>query len=71
MPTNADVPQVEAYFIESADRYANPIGVKGVGELGISGSGAAILNAIYNACGVRVRAFPATLDKILPGLLPV
>ncbi len=68
LPTNADAPQVEAYFIEEPDKYANPIGVKGVGELGISGSGAAILNAIYNACGVRVRDCPATIDKVLPGL---
>ena len=68
VPVNADVPQIEAYFIEEPDKYANPIGVKGIGELGISGSGAAIANAIYNACGVRVRDFPVTLDKILHGL---
>jgi xanthine dehydrogenase YagR molybdenum-binding subunit len=68
VPVNADVPQIEAYFIEEPDQYANPIGVKGIGELGISGSGAAIANAIYNACGVRVRDFPVTLDKILHGL---
>ena len=60
----------EAHFIEEPDKHANPIGVKGVGELGISGSGAAILNAVYNACGVRVRDCPATIDKILPGLPP-
>jgi xanthine dehydrogenase YagR molybdenum-binding subunit len=71
MPANADVPQIEAYFIEESDRYANPVGVKGIGELGISGSGAAVTNAIYNACGVRVRDFPLTLDKILPGLPPI
>ena len=69
--SNADVPQIEAYFIEEPDKYANPLGVKGIGELGISGSGAAIANAIYNACGVRVRDFPLTLDKILEGLPPV
>lgn len=71
VPANADVPQIEAYFIEESDRYANPIGVKGIGELGISGAGAAVTNAIYNACGVRVRDFPLTLDKILPGLPPI
>ena len=70
VPVNADVPQIEAYFIEEPD-IANPIGVKGIGELGISGAGAAITNAIYNACGVRVRDFPMTLDKLLPGLPPV
>jgi xanthine dehydrogenase YagR molybdenum-binding subunit len=41
---------------------------KGVGELGICGVGAAVANAIYNACGVRVREYPITLDKLLPGL---
>ncbi len=68
VPVNADVPQIEAHFIEEPDQYANPLGVKGIGELGISGSGAAVANAIYNACGVRVRDFPVTLDKILHGL---
>jgi xanthine dehydrogenase YagR molybdenum-binding subunit len=71
VPVNADVPQIEAYFIEESDRYANPIGVKGIGELGISGAGGAIANAVYNACGVRVRDFPITLDRLLPGLPPV
>ncbi len=71
IPANADIPQIEAYFIEESDLIANPIGVKGIGELGISGAGAAVTNAIYNACGVRVRDFPLTLDKILKGLPPV
>jgi xanthine dehydrogenase YagR molybdenum-binding subunit len=47
---------------------ANVLGVKGVGELGICGSGAAVANAVFNATGVRVRDFPITLDKVLPGL---
>jgi xanthine dehydrogenase YagR molybdenum-binding subunit len=71
VPVNADVPRIEAYFIEEPDLLANPVGAKGIGELGISGAGAAITNAVYNACGVRVRDFPLTLDKILPGLPPV
>jgi xanthine dehydrogenase YagR molybdenum-binding subunit len=71
VPVNADVPQIEAHFIEEPDTYANPIGVKGIGELGISGAGGAIANAVYNACGVRVRDFPITLDRLLPGLPPV
>jgi xanthine dehydrogenase YagR molybdenum-binding subunit len=41
---------------------------KGIGELGICGAGASIINAIYDACGVRVRDLPATMDKILSGL---
>ncbi|MEO5937376.1 MAG: xanthine dehydrogenase family protein molybdopterin-binding subunit [Sphingomonas sp.] len=68
---NADAPAVECHFIEEIDDSANPIGAKAVGELGISGAGAAVANAIYNACGVRVRDFPVTLDKLLAGLPPV
>jgi xanthine dehydrogenase YagR molybdenum-binding subunit len=68
IPTQADVPQIEAYFVEEIDRVANPVGAKGLGELGISGAGAAVANAIYNACGVRVREFPITCDKLLAGL---
>ena len=68
---NADVPQIECYFIEEIDDHANPVGAKAVGELGISGAGAAIANAVYNATGVRIRDFPITLDKLLPGLPPI
>ena len=68
--TNADVPQIEVHFIEEVDASANPAGAKGVGELGISGAGAAVANAIFNATGVRVRDFPVTLDKLLAGLPP-
>ena len=68
VPVNADVPQLEVHFIQERDIHANPIHAKGIGELGISGSGAAIANAIYNAVGVRVRDFPITLDKLLDGM---
>jgi len=68
---HADAPAVECHFIEQVDDQANPVGAKGVGELGISGAGAAVANAVYNATGVRVRDFPITLDKLLPGLPPV
>ena len=68
VPVNADVPQIEAYFVEEIDRDANPVGAKGIGELGISGAGAAVANAIYNACGVRVRDFPITPDVVMAGL---
>ncbi|WP_260598107.1 xanthine dehydrogenase family protein molybdopterin-binding subunit [Sphingomonas endolithica] len=71
VPAHADVPHLDVHFIERIDEHANPIGVKGLGELSISGAGAAVTNAIYNACGVRVRDFPLTLDKILAGLPPV
>ena len=68
---SADVPQIECHFIEEIDDLANPIGAKAVGELGISGAGAAVANAVHNACGVRVREFPITVDKLLAGLPPV
>ena len=68
MPVNLDVPALDVHFIDERDDQANPIQAKGIGELGISGAGAAITNAIYNACGVRIRDYPATLDKVLAGL---
>jgi xanthine dehydrogenase YagR molybdenum-binding subunit len=71
VPAHADVPPLDVLFIEDPDTKANPLGIKGLGELSISGAGAAVTNAVYNACGVRVRDFPLTLDKILGGLPPV
>ncbi len=68
LPVNLDVPQLEVHFLDEHDDWANPLQVKGIGELGICGAAAAVTNAIYNACGVRVRDYPATLDKVLPGL---
>ena len=65
---HADVPAIEVHLLDSPDEVSNEVGVKGIGELGISGSGAAIVNAIYNATGIRVRDFPVTLDKLLAGL---
>ncbi len=69
VPVHADVPHLDVHFIEDIDHHANPLGVKGLGELTISGAGAAVTNAVYNACGVRVRDFPMTLDKVLAGLM--
>lgn len=68
IPVNADVPQLTVNFLEERDPWANPMQSKGIGELGICGAGASVLNAIHDACGVRVRDLPATMDKILPGL---
>lgn len=68
VPVNADVPQLKVKFLEERDHAANPLLAKGIGELGISGAGAAIANAIYNACGVRVRDYPITLDKLIDRL---
>ena len=50
------------------DDKTNPLKIRGVGELGICGAGAAVANAIYNACGVRIREFRMTLDKGIAGL---
>ncbi len=68
LPVNLDVPQIEVMLLEERDPWANPMQVKGIGELGICGAAASVTNAIYNATGVRVRDYPATLDKVLPGL---
>ena len=69
VPTHADIVDLDAIFLDEADDKANPMGIKGVGELGICGAGAAVANAIYNACGVRLRDFPMTPDKVLEGLM--
>ncbi len=68
VPVHADVPDVDAFFVPEEDDKGNALGIKGIGELGICGSAAAVGNAVFNATGVRVRRFPVTLDQILPGL---
>lgn len=71
VPVHADIPDLDAVFLPEVDEHANPMGSKGVGELGICGAGAAIANAVYNACGVRLREYPITIDRLLPHLLKV
>ncbi len=68
VPVHADVPALEVILLEERDAAASPLQAKGVGELGICGAAGAIANAVRNACGVRVRSFPLTLDKIIPHL---
>lgn len=68
MPCHADVPDIDAVFLDEHDDKANPFGAKGIGELGNCGASAAIANAVYNATGIRIRSFPITLDKLLPRL---
>ncbi len=68
LPVNLDVPALDVQLLEERDSWASPLDAKGIGELSICGSAAAIVNAIYNACGVRVRDLPATPDKIVGGL---
>jgi len=68
VPVNADIGAMEVVFLDDEDQHGNPLGSKGLGELGICGAGAAVVNAIHNATGARVREFPATLDKLLGAL---
>ncbi len=63
--TNADVGAVDISWIDEDDPHVNPMGAKGIGEIGIVGTAAAIANAVYNATGTRVRDLPITLDKLL------
>ena len=64
--TNADVGTIDVSWIDEEDPHVNPMGVKGIGEIGIVGTAAAIANAVYHATGIRVRDLPITLDKLLP-----
>jgi xanthine dehydrogenase YagR molybdenum-binding subunit len=68
VPVHADIPAIDATFLAELDDKSNPLKSKGIGELGICGAGASIANAVYNACGVRIRDYPITLDKLLSGL---
>ena len=65
VPVNADIHDIEVIFVDEHDDKASPIGVKGLGEIGIVGTAAAIANAIYHATGKRIRELPITPDKLL------
>jgi xanthine dehydrogenase YagR molybdenum-binding subunit len=65
VPVNADVPSLEAILVEEHDPYVNALGVKGVGEIGNTGTAGAIANAVWHATGNRIRQFPITLDRLL------
>jgi predicted dinucleotide-binding enzyme len=65
VPVNADVHEIETMFVEEDDRIASPLGVKGMGELGMVGIPAAIANAVFHATGKRVRELPITPEKLL------
>jgi xanthine dehydrogenase YagR molybdenum-binding subunit len=66
--TNADVADIRAEWIEEDDPHVNPLGTKGIGEIGIVGTAAAITNAVYHATGVRVRDLPVTADRVRRGI---
>ena len=61
----ADVPELEVFWVEEEDPHINPSGTKGVGEIGIVGTAAAIANAVYDATGVRVRELPIRVEQLL------
>ncbi|MDQ6659573.1 MAG: molybdopterin-dependent oxidoreductase, partial [Chloroflexota bacterium] len=63
--TNADTGTVDVTWIDEDDPHVNPMGAKGIGEIGIIGTAAAVANAVYNATGIRIRDLPITLDKLL------
>jgi xanthine dehydrogenase YagR molybdenum-binding subunit len=65
IPVNADIPEIEVIFVDEPDTEVSPLGVKGVGEIGVVGTAAAVANAIHHATGMRVRSLPATVDKLL------
>jgi len=64
-PSHADIPRIEVFFVGEPDLNFNPAGVRGVGEIGITGVSAAIANAVYHATGKRIRDLPITPDKLL------
>jgi xanthine dehydrogenase YagR molybdenum-binding subunit len=68
VPTCADVEEIDAVWIDEDDPHASAIGAKGIGEIGIVGTAAAVANAVHHATGVRIRDLPIRLDKLLPAL---
>jgi xanthine dehydrogenase YagR molybdenum-binding subunit len=65
VPVQADVPEIDVSWIGTPDEHANPLGAKGIGELGITGTAAAIANAVFHATRRRVRDLPIRLDRLL------
>jgi xanthine dehydrogenase YagR molybdenum-binding subunit len=64
VPVHADIEDIDVIFVDERDTVINPLGVKGLGEIGIVGTAAAIANAVFHATGKRVRDLPITLDKV-------
>jgi xanthine dehydrogenase YagR molybdenum-binding subunit len=68
VPTCADIEDLDAVWVDEDDPHVNPMGAKGIGEIGIVGTAAAVANAVHHACGVRIRSLPIRPDKLLSGL---
>jgi xanthine dehydrogenase YagR molybdenum-binding subunit len=64
VPVNADIREIEAEWLDGEDPHINPMGAKGIGEIGIVGTAAAVANAVFDATGVRVRDLPITPAKL-------
>jgi xanthine dehydrogenase YagR molybdenum-binding subunit len=67
IPVNADVPSLEALMIDEHDPHVNALGIKGVGEIGITGSAGAVANAVWHATGIRARRFPIPIEDLVAG----
>jgi len=65
LTTNADAPEIHVTFLDHPDLVINPLGARGVGEIGLAGVAAAITNAVHHATGVRVRELPVTIEDLL------
>jgi xanthine dehydrogenase YagR molybdenum-binding subunit len=65
VPVNADIPMLDAILVEEHDPHVNALGIKGVGEIAITGTAGAVANAVWHATGHRTRRFPITLDQLL------
>ena len=65
LTTNADAPEIDVTFLDHPDLVINPLGARGVGEIGLAGVAAAITNAVHHATGVRVRELPVTIEDLL------
>lgn len=68
VPVNADIYDIDVLFVEENDEIVNPLGIKGLGDIGIVGVPAAITNAVFHATGKRIHELPITLDKVLPAM---
>jgi xanthine dehydrogenase YagR molybdenum-binding subunit len=68
VPTNADIEDIAAVWLDEDDPHVNPMGAKGIGEIGIVGTAAAVASAVHHATGIRVRDLPIRPDKLIPAL---